>query len=135
MAKAISKCLCNKSTKSLFVKIVHPGGHKELHDRPILASQIMLRNPKCIVAYPHVFEQPWAIVPPETLLLQGHKFYVVPISTIKKLQTQYLKHSSSPLRDINKGKEEDINGKNKNMKALKEDKYIKIDKANKGYCI
>ncbi|KAF9612915.1 hypothetical protein IFM89_004331 [Coptis chinensis] len=59
----------------------------------------MLRNPRCCVAYPHVFKQPWAIVSPETMLRLGQKFYVVPISTIRKLQKLSLKSNSSPSQD------------------------------------
>ncbi|KAF5201037.1 hypothetical protein FRX31_009375 [Thalictrum thalictroides] len=79
----------------MLIKIVHPGGHVELHDRPLLAAEIMLRNPRCCVAYPNVFKQPWAIVPPDTMLKLGQKFYVVPIGTIRKLQKLSIKHSPS----------------------------------------
>lgn len=65
----------------------------ELHDRPILAAEIMLRNPQCYVAHPHVFREPWAIVRPDTTLMLGHKFYVVPIKTIRKLQLLSSKQS------------------------------------------
>ncbi|THG06315.1 hypothetical protein TEA_007610 [Camellia sinensis var. sinensis] len=41
-------------TSNMLVKIVHPGGHAELHDKPVLAAEIMLRNPKHCVAHPHV---------------------------------------------------------------------------------
>ncbi|XVF24694.1 hypothetical protein REPUB_Repub13aG0149400 [Reevesia pubescens] len=95
---AFSKWICTKSTKNMFVKIVHPGGHVELHDMPILAAEIIYRNPRCVVAHPHVFQQPWAIVAPETVLMPGHKFYVVPVSTIRKLQRHSNKYSPSPVR-------------------------------------
>lgn len=91
-----SSWVCSKNTKNLFVKVVHPGGHVELHDQPILAADIIHRNPRCVVAYPHVFQQPWAIVPPETELMLGQKLYVVPISTIRKLQRLSNKYSPSP---------------------------------------
>ncbi|KAE8700607.1 hypothetical protein F3Y22_tig00110556pilonHSYRG00402 [Hibiscus syriacus] len=81
----------------MFVKIVHPGGHVELHDRPILAAEIIYRNPRCVVAHPHVFQQPWAIVAPETELPLGQKFYVVPVSTIRKLQRLSNKYSGTPI--------------------------------------
>lgn len=90
---AISRWLCNNNTKSMVVKIVHPGGHKELHDRTLLASEIMNRNPKCVVAYPDVFQQPWNIVEPDTMLMLGHKYYVVPSSTVRKLQRHFLRNS------------------------------------------
>ncbi|PON80997.1 hypothetical protein TorRG33x02_232270 [Trema orientale] len=95
---AFSNWLCSNSSKNLFVKIVYPGGHVELHDRPVLASEIMLRNPRCCVAHPHVFQQPWATVPPETILMLGEKFYVVPINTVRKLQRFSLKYS--PVRHL-----------------------------------
>ncbi|KAK0578262.1 hypothetical protein LWI29_007672 [Acer saccharum] len=91
----ISSWLCTNSTKNMLIKIVHPGGHVELHDRPVSAAEIMLRNPKCIVAYPHVFKQPWAIVAPDTTLMLGQKYYVVPVNTIRKLQRQSIKNSPS----------------------------------------
>lgn len=58
----------------MFVKIVHPGGPVELHDRSVLAGEILLRNPSCFVAYPHVFQQPWGVVAPDTMLMPGQKF-------------------------------------------------------------
>ncbi|KAJ4848684.1 hypothetical protein Tsubulata_006884 [Turnera subulata] len=97
---APSKWLCTKNTKNMLVKIVHPGGQVELHDRPVLASEIMLRNPRSVVAHPHVFKQPWAIVPPDTMLMLGQKFYVVPTKTIRKLQRQAFRSSPSPLQDM-----------------------------------
>ncbi|CAL5327599.1 unnamed protein product [Camellia sinensis] len=76
----------------MLVKIVHPGGHVELHDRPVLASEIMLRNPRCCVTHPDIFQQPWAIVSSDTNLLPGQKFYVVPMGTIRKLQKHFLRN-------------------------------------------
>ncbi|GAA0173998.1 hypothetical protein LIER_27483 [Lithospermum erythrorhizon] len=96
----IVSLLCMNNTKSSFVRIVHPGGHVELHDRPILAGEIMLRNPRCCVAYPHVFKQPTAIVPAETTLMPGQKFYVVPVTTIKKLRRKMRQYSPSMSRDF-----------------------------------
>ncbi|EOY25998.1 PADRE domain - like 10 [Theobroma cacao] len=93
-----SNWICTKNTKNMFVKIVHPGGHVELHDRPVLAAEIICRNPRCVVAHPHVFQQPWSIVAPETVLMPGQKFYVVPLSTIRKLQRLSNKHSPFPDR-------------------------------------
>lgn len=80
----------------MFLRIVHPGGHVELHDKPVSAAQIMCQNPRFCVAYPYVFQQPWAIVEPDTMLMLGEKFYVVPISTVRKLQNLSPRHSPSP---------------------------------------
>ncbi|PIN18670.1 hypothetical protein CDL12_08658 [Handroanthus impetiginosus] len=92
----ISGWFCSTSSKNLFIKIVHPGGLVELHDRPMLAKDLLNRNPKCCVAYPNVFKQPYAVVSPETTLVLGQKYYVVPLGTIRKLQ---LKHPHSVLRE------------------------------------
>ncbi|KAJ7951964.1 putative Beta-3 adrenergic receptor [Quillaja saponaria] len=97
---SISSWFCTKSTKNLFVKIVHPGGRVELYDRPTLAAEIMSQNRRCCVAHPHVFQEPWAIVAPDTTLMLGQKFYVVPISTIRKLQRLSLKYSPSQIQEI-----------------------------------
>ncbi|KAB5573135.1 hypothetical protein DKX38_000329 [Salix brachista] len=67
----ISSSICTKTTKNLLFKIVLPGGHIELHDKPVLAAEVMLCNPRCIVAYPHVFRQPWAIVAPDTVNMRS----------------------------------------------------------------
>ncbi|CAA3030600.1 Hypothetical predicted protein [Olea europaea subsp. europaea] len=88
----LSSWLCTNNTKTMFVKVVHPGGHVELHDRPIFAADLLHRNPKCCVTQPTVFRHPWDIVPPDATLKPGEKYYVVPLSTIRKLQ---LKHSSN----------------------------------------
>lgn len=99
-----SSWLCTNNTKNLLVKIVHPGGHVELHDRPIMAAEIMHRNPKCIVAHPNVFKQPWAVVAPDTMLSLGQKFYVVPVSTIRKLRR--LNSAKNP-RKVQSGMDKD----------------------------
>lgn len=91
----IGSWLYTNSTKNLRVKIVHPGGHAELHDRPVLVAEIIRRNPRCCVAHPNVFKQPWAIVQPDTMLMPGQKVYVVPISTVRKLQKLSIKKSIS----------------------------------------
>nr|GMD30618.1 Beta-3 adrenergic receptor, putative [Ipomoea batatas] len=105
---ALTKWICNKSA---VVKIVHPGGHVEVHDGPVLAAEIMNRNPKCCVARPNVFQQPWAaILAPDTTLVPGQKFYVVPKGTVRKLQSLALKHfPSSMAREIQKPQHDNEN--------------------------
>ncbi|KAL8110839.1 hypothetical protein AgCh_026545 [Apium graveolens] len=96
-----SSWLYTNSTKQV-LKIVHPGGHAELHDRPVLASEIINRNPRCCVAHPNVFQQPWAIVAPDTTLMPGQKFYVVPVTTIRRLQKLSLKYNTSQNQDVSR---------------------------------
>ncbi|CAN0862488.1 hypothetical protein LINGRAHAP2_LOCUS8484 [Linum grandiflorum] len=92
MANSSGGCLCNKKSKVL--RIVYPGGLLELHEKPILAGDIMAKHPKFTVARPEVFRQPLtAVVTPETKLMLGQKFYMVPASTVRKLQRKYVKHN------------------------------------------
>lgn len=88
----ISRWICTHNSKSMFVKIVYPGGHVEVHDQPIPAADLLKRNPKCCVARPTVFQEPYEVIPPNTTLALGQKYYVVPIVTVRRLQ---LKHSAS----------------------------------------
>lgn len=98
-----SSWICTNNSRTVLLRIVHPGGRVELHDRPLTAAEIMCRNPRCYVAHPFVFQQPWAVVEPDTVLMLGQKFYVVPISTIRKLQGLSPRNSPSPAREITIG--------------------------------
>jgi hypothetical protein len=110
---AFSSWLCSSSTKNMVFRIVHPGGHVELHDRPVSAAEVMLRNPTSCVTHPHVFQQPWAVVDPDTMLMPGQNFYVVPVRTVRKLHRLSPKHSPSLVHEIrsahksSKGEEEE----------------------------
>jgi hypothetical protein len=74
------------------VKLVFPGGHVELMDRPVLAAEVMAQHPRFCVARPDVFREPvGAVAAPDAMLHLGHKYYVVPKSTVRRL----LKYSSS----------------------------------------
>ncbi|KAK7336008.1 hypothetical protein VNO80_28203 [Phaseolus coccineus] len=89
-----------KNPKTTLLQIVHRGGHVELHDKPVTAAEIMCRYPRCCVAYPYVFQQPWAVVEPDEELVLGQKYYVVPMSTIRKLQGLSPRSSPSPASEI-----------------------------------
>ncbi|XVF81177.1 hypothetical protein PTKIN_Ptkin15bG0135800 [Pterospermum kingtungense] len=67
------------------LKLVHPGRYVEIHREPIRASEVLKRNPRHSVARPDVFEYPWIVVRPESVLNLGRVFYIVPNSTIYKL--------------------------------------------------
>ncbi|KAG2370982.1 hypothetical protein LR48_Vigan05g224500 [Vigna angularis] len=89
-----------KNPKTTLLHIVHRGGYVELHDRPVTAAEIMCRYPRCCVTYPNVFQQPWAVVEPDAKLVLGQKYYVVPLSTIRKLQGLSPRSSPSPAHEI-----------------------------------
>ncbi|KAL2332510.1 hypothetical protein Fmac_020091 [Flemingia macrophylla] len=90
-----SRWICFKKT-TVPLRIVHANGHVELHLKPVTAAEIMCRHPRCYVTYPYVFKQPWAVVEPDSVLALGQKYYVVPRSTIQKLQRLSPSRSPSP---------------------------------------
>ncbi|CAN6163663.1 unnamed protein product [Urochloa humidicola] len=79
---------CSRSAaRGQHVKLVFPGGHVELLDRPTPASDVMARHPRFCVARPDVFREPaGAVAAPDAVLQLGHKYYVVPCSTVRRLQ-------------------------------------------------
>lgn len=108
----------------MLLRIVHPGGRVEVHDRPVTAAEIMYRNPRCCVAHPFVFQQPWAVVEPDTVLMLGQKFYVVPISTIRKLQGLSPRNSPSPAREMTIGSLLDETRNTQSRTAKEDDSMI-----------
>jgi hypothetical protein len=69
------------------VKLVFPGGHVELLDCSTRAGDVMARHPRFFVARPDVFRDPAsAVAAPDDVLQLGHKYYVVPCSTVRRLQ-------------------------------------------------
>ncbi|PNY02694.1 hypothetical protein L195_g026013 [Trifolium pratense] len=67
------------------LKLVHAGRHIEIHTEPIIASEVMKRNPRHSVTRPDVFEFPWIVVKPESILVPGSVFLIVPNHTIYNL--------------------------------------------------
>lgn len=119
-----SSWICTNNSKTMLLRIVYPGGRVELHDRPVTAAEIMCRNPRCCVAHPFIFQQPWAIVEPDTMLMLGQKFYIVPISTIRKLQGLSPRNSPSPAREITIGSLLDETRNTPTCKAKEDDSMI-----------
>jgi hypothetical protein len=82
-------CSSRKAARGQHVKLVFPGGHVELLDRPTLAADVMARHPRFCVARPDVFREPaaaGAVAAPDAVLQLGQKYYVVPCRTVRRLQ-------------------------------------------------
>lgn len=77
----------SRSTRreSHVLKLVHPGGFIELHTNPIMASEIMKKNPRHCVTRPDIFKFPWNVISPESILTPGNVFFLVPCHTIRHL--------------------------------------------------
>jgi len=67
------------------LKLVHPGRYVEIHRSPVVASKIMEENPRHFVTRPDVFRFPWIVVRPESMLMPGKVFYIVPCHTLYRL--------------------------------------------------
>lgn len=59
------------------LKLVHPGRYIEVHKEPILAAEVMKRNPRHSITRPDVFNFPWIVVKPESILVSGSVFFIV----------------------------------------------------------
>ncbi|CAI8612360.1 unnamed protein product [Vicia faba] len=67
------------------LKLVHPGRFIEIHREPIIALEVMRRNPRHSITRPDVFKYPWIVVKPESILVPGYVFLIVPNHTIYNL--------------------------------------------------
>ncbi|KAL8232927.1 hypothetical protein R6Q57_002705 [Mikania cordata] len=85
------------STKEKGVlKLVHPGRHVEYHRKPITAGEIMRKNPRHSITRPDFFKKPDIVVRPESVMVPGQVFYIVPNMTIHRMvknQSQQLGQS------------------------------------------
>ena len=57
----------------------------EIHRSPVVASKIMEENPRQFVTLPDVFRYPWIVVWPESMLMPGEVFNIVPCHTLYRL--------------------------------------------------
>ncbi|KAI4354386.1 hypothetical protein L6164_003252 [Bauhinia variegata] len=67
------------------LKLVHPGRHIEIQRKPVTAAEVMSRNPRHCITRPDFFEFPWIVVKPESVLLPGSVFFIVPYHTVYNL--------------------------------------------------
>ncbi|KAK1291807.1 hypothetical protein QJS10_CPB17g00460 [Acorus calamus] len=96
------------------VRIVHAGGLIEYYYMAVPAAGVLEKYPSSCLARPTVFRNPWeSIVRPNEILTPGHKYYVVPRRTIRKLQAQ-ARWASGPAhladRPVSKDSESDSLG-------------------------
>ena len=78
------------AARSEVLKLVHPGRYVEIHHSPVAASKIMEENPRHFVTRPDVFRFPWIVVRPESVLMPGKVFYIVPCHTLYRLVRTHL---------------------------------------------
>lgn len=78
--------------KDKFVRIVHAGGREELYRNAITVSKLLEKYPGMCVARPGVFQSPsQSFLWPDEDLLPGHKYYMIPSTTAKKMKRDHHK--------------------------------------------
>ncbi|KAG6403482.1 hypothetical protein SASPL_135705 [Salvia splendens] len=91
----------DSQNKSVFLKIVRPGGQVELFLDPIPAGEIMRRYPRYCITRPDFFDSPWIVVRPDSVLKPGEAFFLVPHYTVDKVMKdnmhRFQQSSESPL--------------------------------------
>lgn len=84
------------------LKLIHPGGYVEVHHKPVVTEEIMRRNPKHCITGPDVFNFPWLVVKPDSILTPGNVFFIIPNRTIYHLIKSCVPiaehHRVSPIR-------------------------------------
>lgn len=91
----------DSQNKSVFLKIVRPGGQVELFRDPISAGEIMRRYPRYCITRPDFFDYPWIVVRPDSVLMPGEVFFLVPHYTVDRVMKdnmhRFQQSSESPL--------------------------------------
>lgn len=87
---------------------MHPGRYVEIHTEPITAAEVMKRNPRHCITRPDVFKCPWVLVRPESVLVPGKVFFIVPNHTIYKLLKAHEDRNRKASLDENQCKKEGV---------------------------
>ncbi|KAA0061061.1 putative Nucleotide-diphospho-sugar transferase family protein [Cucumis melo var. makuwa] len=89
------------NSKHIFVRVVHAGGKVDHYPNAVLAAKILQTLPGKWLTHPQVFKQPHqSIIYPQEYLLPGHKYYVIPLSTIDKLMKKHSNNNTAAIRFI-----------------------------------
>lgn len=93
----------SSSSKHIFVRVVHAGGKVDHYPKAVLASKLLEKIPSGKwLTRPEVFKHPHdSVICPEEYLLPGHKYYVMPLSTIHKLKRKHHKIMSTTANNNN----------------------------------
>ncbi|KAL5552811.1 hypothetical protein UlMin_040212 [Ulmus minor] len=97
----------SSQSKDIFVRIVFAGGREELYRYAVPAVQLMEKYPGMRVAKPEVFKNPHqSLLWPEEKLLPGHKYFIVPSTTVQKLKHKHEGKAKTNANDSAEEKEE-----------------------------
>ena len=90
--------------KDITVRVIHADGHEELYRYAVPASKLMEKYPGICLARPQVFKNPHdSILSAEDKLFPGHKYYIIPSTTVEKLKRKHAKKCKE--RESTEGKE------------------------------
>lgn len=68
------------------LKLVYPRRYTEILKEPISASEVLRKYPRHSITRPDIFDNPWIVVKPESILTLGKVFFVVPNHKIYSLR-------------------------------------------------
>lgn len=120
------------------LKLVHPGRYVEIHRKPIRAAEVMRRNRRHCITRPDVFDFPWIVVKPESLLLPGSVFLIVPNRKIYELlKAKEQCNHSAPFSQQNQSPNNHVHQQLKHASqvtsyAWMRSKNQRLEKCNKG---
>ncbi|KAK9060212.1 hypothetical protein SSX86_020916 [Deinandra increscens subsp. villosa] len=77
-------------SREFCVRVLHAGGKEELFQNPVTVSQLIKNYPGMCFAWPEVFKNPnESVLSATDLLLPGQKYYLIPVTTLKKLKKKH----------------------------------------------
>lgn len=84
-------------SREMTVRVIHAGGREEVYQNEILVSHLMGKYPGMCLATPEVFKNPQkSLLTSGEVLLPGHKYFLVPSTTIEKLKSKHCEKKKSP---------------------------------------
>ncbi|KAH6814399.1 hypothetical protein C2S51_023417 [Perilla frutescens var. frutescens] len=117
--------------KSAFLKVVRPGGQVEIFRDPVPAREIMRRYPRHCITRPDFFEYPWIVVRPDSVLVPGKVFFLVPLHTVDKVMKDKMQQSQQSLnQDRHHRRSTTDHGDHHHRSNQHEDRYRRRHAAN-----
>ncbi|KAD2803964.1 hypothetical protein E3N88_37341 [Mikania micrantha] len=88
-------------SREFCVRVVHAGGSEDLYQNPVMVTQLVKNYPGMCLAKPEVFKNPnESVLSGTDLLLPGKKYYLVPLTTLKKLKKKHAAKRNKPMEEM-----------------------------------
>ncbi|KAJ0544895.1 hypothetical protein HanIR_Chr08g0343591 [Helianthus annuus] len=95
-------------SREFCVRVVHAGGKEDLYQNPVTVSQLVKNYPEMCFAWPEVFKNPnESVLSATDILLPGQKYYLVPLTTLKKLKRKHAAKKKKSLEETGRVESDD----------------------------